>query len=110
MQLCFVRILANGTIDKLLRVRKDLPTTLPCAISQAGFIHLIRPEFEEHQLVNQILVKLWPAGIIERLNAELRATIPRPVARQGTYLAEDEYGLLITDMTGAYTYMLSSRS
>ena len=66
----------------------------------------------EH-LVDQILVQLGSREIIARLNKELegwekydypmkgslRATDLRPPKRRGIYLAGDEYGLLITDMT-----------
>ena len=56
--------------------------------------------FDENQLVQQSLVRLGPSRIISRLNAELLRSIPpRPISRLGVFLAEDDYGLLITDMT-----------
>lgn len=99
--------------NKLLRVRKDLPTTLPCAVSHAAWLRLIAPLFRPDQIVGQSLIKLQPAGLITRLNVELRhwelhprpmkySTLSldrRPKSRQGVYLAQDNYGLLITDMT-----------
>jgi inositol-pentakisphosphate 2-kinase len=99
--------------DKLLRVRKDLPTTLPCAVSHAAWLRIIAPIFCPDQLVQQSLIELRPAALLKRLNAELRhweqnprpinrsSSSPacRPMSRQGVYLANDDYGLLVTDMT-----------
>jgi hypothetical protein len=94
---------------KLLRVRKDLPTTLPVAIAQAKWEKLVSPLFSPSQVVEQSLVDLRYGNIIATLNQELReyeagagsrASRPsRPINRQGTYLADDDYGLLVTDMT-----------
>jgi hypothetical protein len=98
---------------KLLRVRKDLPTTIPCAVSHAAWLRIIAPLFRPDQLVEQSLIELRPPGLVERLNAELahweknvasinrfpRSIGSRPKCRQGVYLANDEHGLLITDMT-----------
>jgi inositol-pentakisphosphate 2-kinase len=89
---------------KLLRVRKNLPTTLPCAVSQENWLKLIAPLFSPDQVVEQSLVQLTPGDIIPKLNSELRtleteSNILRSAKRRGTYLADDEYGLLVTDMT-----------
>ena len=75
--------------------------------------------FKPEHIVDQILVDLGPSKIIDRLNKELEGwekyEYPmkgslrdrldyRPTKRQGIYLADDEYGLLITDMTpGIYS-------
>ncbi|CAG8976767.1 hypothetical protein HYALB_00008425 [Hymenoscyphus albidus] len=99
--------------NKLLRLRKNLATTLPCAVSQANWLRLIVPMFGSEQLVDQFLVQLRPARAIERLNKQLvesekpRSTSKnsiytheaRPPKRHGIYLANDEHGLLVTDMT-----------
>lgn len=99
--------------DKLLRVRKELSTTAPCAISHAAWLRLIAPLFHPDQIIAQALIKLQPSGIVARLNAELRhweqnphpmkcssrSLDRRPKARQGVYIANDDYGLLVTDMT-----------
>lgn len=98
------------TIDKLLRVRKDLLTTIPCATSQDAWLRHIAPLFPEHQLVNQTLVELRSSGAITHLNIELEtcekleltATDRRPAKRHGVYLADDDHGLLVTDMTSGY--------
>lgn len=64
--------------------------------------------FGAEQLVDQCLVQLRPARVIERLNKELldsqksknlRSTNARPTKRHGIFLADDEHGLLVTDMT-----------
>ncbi|KAH9224189.1 inositol-pentakisphosphate 2-kinase [Leptodontidium sp. 2 PMI_412] len=109
--------------NKLLRVRKDLPTTLPCAEAQASWESLIAPLFTPSHLVTQSLISLRPASVkttynhIHALNTSLKTwendsspaiSTPtnshdagsRPPKRRGVYLADDEYGLLVTDMSG----------
>lgn len=57
--------------------------------------------------MEQRLVSLKPSGIVKTLNAELRENensnlgqdCVRPSRRRGVFLADDEFGLLITDMT-----------
>jgi inositol-pentakisphosphate 2-kinase len=98
------RPLLTVSPGKLLRVRKDLPTTLPCAVSQENWLKLIAPLLSPDQVVEQSLVQLNHGGIISKLNTNLQAlengsNALRPVKRRGTYLANDEYGLLVTDMT-----------
>lgn len=100
----------------LLRVRKDLPTTVPCAIAQEDWLKYIKPLFTEDQIIAQCLVALRPGNVVSRLNDELQRwelshwvdsplskskppQDPRPDKRHGTFLAYDEYGLLVTDMT-----------
>lgn len=69
--------------------------------------------FGAEQLVDQCLVQLRPAKVIERLNKELldsqktknpsksslRSADARPTKRHGIFLADDEHGLLVMDMT-----------
>jgi len=100
-------------IDKLLRLRKNLPTNAPRAVSHDAWLRLIAPMFPSDQIVDQCLVELRPAKVIERLNKELegwekydypmkgslRSWDLRPTKRQGIYLADDDHGLLVTDMT-----------
>ena len=104
---------ANSLTERLVRFRKNLPTTTPCVVAQANWERLIKPLFPEHQLVDQTLVKLKPGKIIAKLNEELRgwelhdystkgslwSNDPRPTKRQGVYLADEDHALLITDMT-----------
>ncbi|RDL37420.1 uncharacterized protein BP5553_04853 [Venustampulla echinocandica] len=97
--------------NKLLRARKDLPTTVSCAVSHANWLRLIVCLFEPAQLVQQCLVQLRPAKVTEHLNQKLLSwehssmkgslSSPdiRPAKRHGVYLADDLYGLLITDMS-----------
>lgn len=97
--------------NKLLRLRKDLPTTLAVAIAQDQWERWVKPLFKDDQIVHQQLIRLGPGKVIERLNEELQikdaqtsAPIPgkislRPIKRRGVYLANDEHGLLVTDMS-----------
>lgn len=94
--------------DKLLRVRKNLHTTFPCAVAQSNWLRLIAPLFPEDQLVIQSLVDLRTGNIIARLNKQLEGWeqyeypikgSPRPTKRRGIYLADDDHGLLVTAMT-----------
>jgi inositol-pentakisphosphate 2-kinase len=96
-------------------LRKDLPTTIPVAINQRAWERVIAPLFDRDQVVEQRLVRL-ESGTISFLNNELREwdeksqhfdpeealvgsiRLPRPVKRRGTYLADDEFGLFVTDM------------
>ncbi|TVY32354.1 Inositol-pentakisphosphate 2-kinase, partial [Lachnellula occidentalis] len=91
--------------SKLLRLRKNLPTTFPVAIAQAKWEQLVAPLFSPDQIVKQTLVDLRPGNFIASLNQELRHneaaadTSFRPANRLGIYLAGDDHGLLVTDMT-----------
>jgi inositol-pentakisphosphate 2-kinase len=67
---------------------------------------VIAPFFRPDQLVHQSLIRLGP-HLIDDLNESLVDWEHRPAAnrqsrpsrRKGTYLAADEFGLLITDMS-----------
>ena len=91
---------------RLVRLRKDLPSTIPVLQSQTGFENLIVPLFEKQSmkehLVEQTLVR--PSrDLIQNCNAKLRqmeANGSRNRKRHDVYLAESEdYGTLVTDMT-----------
>ena len=115
--------MTNTSPDKLLRLRKNLPTTLPCAVSQKNWLRLVVPLFSPDQLVQQCLVQLGPSHAIAKLNNELRgwelyeypikgslrSVDPRPTKRHGIYLAEDEHGLLVTDMTPGEAFSTHSQ-
>ena len=87
---------------KLIRLRKNLPTTVPVSTSWEHFHQTITPLFLESEVIVQTLFKTT-AQVVKSLNAELRQLEShgsRASKRQGTYLAEDEtYGTLITDMS-----------
>ena len=101
--------------DKLLRLRKDLPTTFPCLHAQSTWSRLVAPLFPSSQLVQQSLVSLRPDTYnhITTLNSSLLAwenekdsltTISknqgaRPLKRHKVYLSNDPHGLLVTDMS-----------
>ncbi|KAI9742570.1 MAG: Inositol-pentakisphosphate 2-kinase [Claussenomyces sp. TS43310] len=102
---------------KLLRLRKDLPTTLPCAEAWERWNQHIRPLLAPSEMLSPELIAL-PDQLIARLNQHLRhlETVVqgrldvghptthrdrRPPSRHGVYLAPDAHGLLVTDMTPA---------
>jgi len=88
---------------------------MPCEVSHDAWLRLIAPMFKPDQVVQQSLVDLRPGNVIEQLNEELRewevhehepptrgsicSINLRPSKRRGVYLADDEHGLLIQDMT-----------
>lgn len=87
---------------KLIRLRKDLSTTVPTADSQRHFESLIRPLFPNENLVAATL--FHPSrSLLKECNTDLQAMEKRglrPTKRRGIYLVADEpYGCLITDMT-----------
>ncbi|MCJ1253005.1 Inositol-pentakisphosphate 2-kinase [Lignoscripta atroalba] len=88
--------------EKLLRLRKDIPTRVPVIEAQQNFEDLIKHYFTERDLVDQVVVRL-PPGLIHRCNRELRSmevARTRPTMRHGVSLAEqEEYGTLIMDMS-----------
>lgn len=98
----------DSSPERLLRLRKDLPTTAPCRVAQDSWERLIKPLLHPNEYVDQMLIRLEP-GIIDSLNTELQqwedagktrdTDAPRLKKRWGDYLANDEYGLLVTDMT-----------
>ena len=99
--------LKDGGIDprlegKLIRLRKDLSTTVPVKTSWENFKTVISPLFLDNQLLSQNLFKITPQ-IIKDLNVDLRqheSTGRRAKKRHGCYLAEDEsYGTLVTDLS-----------
>jgi inositol-pentakisphosphate 2-kinase len=96
----------NVTLDKLLRLRKGLPTTLPVSVTQEAWERVIAPLFPPSEIVQQSLVRLEPR-VIQNLNTKLQHWERNPAdiqhlrssRRRGIYLANDEFGLLVTDMT-----------
>ena len=89
-------------LGKLVRLRKNLPSTAPVADSQNHFENMIRPLFRNENLVESTLFQ--PAReSLKDCNSNLRKmerNCIRPIKRHGTYLAEDEkHGCLITDMS-----------
>ncbi|PBP18794.1 inositol-pentakisphosphate 2-kinase [Diplocarpon rosae] len=99
--------------NKLLRLRKNLATTVPCAVAQEAWTRLIFPLFSSHQLVMQSLVEVRTGNIVSRLNQSLeqwehstalmkgldQSGSARPLKRRGVYLADDDHGLLVTNMS-----------
>ncbi|OJD10885.1 hypothetical protein AJ78_08218 [Emergomyces pasteurianus Ep9510] len=89
---------------KLLRLRKHIDSGTPYPDTVNNFDRYVRPMFDDHELVDQELVRL-PRGFIAYCNEQLRADEARnlrPQGRRGVYLAVREpFGLMITDMTPA---------
>lgn len=87
---------------KLLRLRKQLPFTVPVIESQEYWEKTICPLFPTQNLVEQFLFKP-SASLIKQCNNNLRrmeADGSRAYKRHSVYLVEGEnYGTLITDMT-----------
>lgn len=114
--LCLLSSLTYVSTDKLLRLRKNLPTTHPSIHAQASWETLIKPLFNSNELVDQTLVRLESSTLISSLNDDLRAweaqssksANPRPKKRHGVYLADDQYGLLVTDMTAGEWLIVNS--
>ncbi|OAX80530.1 hypothetical protein ACJ72_05131 [Emergomyces africanus] len=89
---------------KLLRLRKHIDSGTPYLDTVNNFDKYVRPMFDDHELVDQELVRL-PKGFITYCNEQLRADESRnlrPIGRRGVYLCVKEpFGLMITDMTPA---------
>lgn len=87
---------------KLVRLRKDLPSTVPMADSQRHFEKMIQPLFPNESTVEATLFHPSP-DLLKDCNAQLRRMEKdgsRPSKRHGVYLVEDEkHGCLITDMS-----------
>ena len=87
---------------KLLRLRKQIPSSVPVIESHDFFKRKVEPLFPQGMLLEQELCELSP-DLLRRYNKELKRDekqeyLRRP-GRAGTYLAEDEpYGTLITSM------------
>lgn len=111
----------DDDLGKLLRLRKDLATTQPCAEAWQKWNRHICPLLAPEEMLSQDLIRL-PDSLISRLNKQLRDMEAvllngtwarrskgphaphaphRAAARHGVYLADDLHGLLITDMTPA---------
>ena len=105
------RILPNSASDtlpslhgQLLRLRKNTPSTVPCAQTVSNFNARIAPLFPPAYLIQPTLFAL-PQGVIYELNQKLREceeTDRRPKKRRGVFLtsqAEEPHGILVNDMT-----------
>lgn len=91
---------------KLLRLRKNLPSTVPVIESQKYWESVICPLFAPHNLVQQVLFRP-STTLIKRCNAALHSMESdgtRADKRCSVFLEEGEYhGTLVTDMTCAST-------
>lgn len=87
---------------KLLRLRKKTSVNTPYKEIIQNFNTVVRPLFNDDELVDQTLVRL-PDGLVHCYNEHLhRLELAglRPKKRHGGFLCPDEpFGLLITDMT-----------
>ena len=87
---------------KLIRLRKNLSTTVPVTDSWDHFQNVVTPLFLGSQLVSQTLFKI-SRELVRNLNAELRRMEidgRRSQKRHGVYVDENErYGTLVSDMS-----------
>ena len=87
---------------KLVRFRKDLPSTAPTADSQRHFEAMIKPLFPSENLVEAVLFEPSP-DLLRDCNSSLRemeSNGSRSAKRRSVYLVEDEkHGCLISDMS-----------
>ena len=87
---------------KLIRLRKDLSTTVPVTESWDHFQNVVIPLFLGSQLVSQTLFKISPE-FVKTLNTELRCMEDdgrRSQRRHGVYVDENEgYGTLVSNMS-----------
>ena len=87
---------------KLLRLRKDLPSSVSVADSYQQYLEYIVPLFSPETLVHQELIEIT-STMVQSCNRDLKymeAQGVRPKKRAGIYLAqEEEHGRLITDMS-----------
>jgi len=101
----------DGWTGKLLRLRKDVKTAEPVIQTHANFVSYLQPLLPEENVLHHQLLLLTSSNIISRLNQQLKAweagkwhpghSGSRPSRRQGVYLAKDNFGLLIDDMSPA---------
>ena len=86
---------------KLLRLRKDLPTVTSVQDAQKDHEQSVAPLFDRENLVEQSLIEM-PGELISQLNSVLVAMEDggyRSKKRHGVYLKDENYGMLVTDMS-----------
>ena len=88
---------------QLLRLRKDLPSSVTSEDTVRNFRTRIAPLFPTNNLVHYTLCPLAEAeDLIARCNHSLRTREVsglRSKKRAGTYIAKDQNGILVTDMS-----------
>ena len=88
--------------NKLLRLRKDVPSAVSVRESHGFFKNTIEPQFPKESLLEQELCTI-SSDMLRKLNKDLRRSekqqYSRNEGRGGSYLAEDEpHGMLVTNM------------
>lgn len=94
---------ADEYANKLLRLRKALPSAQPNLLAYSHLLHTFHPLFPSHLLVPTTLIRV-PKSVILRENAnllQLEDAGKRPAKRRGLYLEEEveDYGFVILDMS-----------
>ncbi|RPA95797.1 hypothetical protein L873DRAFT_1829706 [Choiromyces venosus 120613-1] len=89
--------------NKLLRLRKALPSAQPNLLAYSHLLHTFHPLFPSHLLVPTTLIRV-PKSVILRENGnllQLESAGKRPSKRHGLYLEEEteDYGFVILDMS-----------
>ena len=90
--------------NKLLRMRKDIPSAVPVIKSQQQFEDIIQPLIPRENTIEQTLARL-PEALVQHCNTQLREIErlgSRKLERHGLYLNTDElYASLVTDMSAS---------
>ncbi|PWW77413.1 hypothetical protein C7212DRAFT_350973 [Tuber magnatum] len=94
---------ADEYVNKLLRLRKALPSAQPNLLAYSHLLHTFHPLFPSHLLVPTTLIRV-PKSVILRENVNLlrmENAGKRPAKRRGLYLEEEaeDYGFVILDMS-----------
>ncbi|CUS11979.1 unnamed protein product [Tuber aestivum] len=93
----------DGYVNRLLRLRKALPSAQPNLLAYSHLLHTFHPLFPSHLLVPTTLIRV-PRSVILRENVNLlqmENAGKRPAKRRGLYLEEEaeDYGFVILDMS-----------
>ncbi|KAF2770684.1 hypothetical protein EJ03DRAFT_373545 [Teratosphaeria nubilosa] len=84
--------------NRLLRLRKNLPHTLPASDQLEAFTTTFLPLFPPTNIIHHDLIELDPT--LPPLLNETLARIPRPQNRRDTFLPlHERHGVLVTDMS-----------
>ncbi|KAG0125339.1 inositol-pentakisphosphate 2-kinase [Tuber indicum] len=94
---------ADEYVNRLLRLRKALPSAQPNLLAYSHLLHTFHPLFPSHLLVPTTLIRV-PKSVILRENVnllQLENAGKRPAKRRGLYLEEEteDYGFVILDMS-----------
>ncbi len=105
---------SETNLGKLLRVPKAGTKAFPHEVLQKYWEEIIKPEFEEQQLVQQSLVQLLGTNVVPRLNEVLSKVEGRRKDFEGSTVGDAEFAMLVEDMrkvsAGSPCWRLVTRS